>query len=155
MNEMERIADQLQRAYEGDAWHGPSLRQLLSGVTADQAAARPIEGAHTIAEIVRHIAVWDEVARRRLQGEAVTNLDPSQDWPSPGAAEAAAWSGLLQKLEEANRKLREAILAAEEGRLGESSPGESQHTIYGMLHGVVQHDLYHAGQIALLKKALA
>src|SRR5437762_14169982 len=69
MNEIERILDQLKRAYEGGAWHGPSVKEVLNGVTAEQAQARPIQNGHTIYELVRHIAVWEDVGRRRLQGD--------------------------------------------------------------------------------------
>ena len=61
MKEIERILDQLKRAYEGDAWHGPSVKEVLAGVTAEQAHARPPGNAHTIYELVPHIAVWEDV----------------------------------------------------------------------------------------------
>ena len=69
MTEIERILDQLKRAYEGDAWHGPSVREALAGVTAQQAHARPLTNAHSIWELVHHIAVWENVGRRRLEGD--------------------------------------------------------------------------------------
>ena len=68
MTEIERILDQLRRAYEGEAWHGPSVREVLAGVTAEQARERPLANAHSIWELVHHIAVWESVGRRRLEG---------------------------------------------------------------------------------------
>ncbi len=148
--ELARIEDQLRRASEGDAWHGPALRELLADLTPEQAAARPIAGAHTIWELVLHIVAWQEIARRRLQGEVV-HVTPAEDWPPPEGADARAWSAALDSLERSTRRIREAIVALPEARLGDLPPG-TQTTIYGLLHGVIQHDLYHAGQIAILKK---
>ncbi len=71
MSEASRIADQLRRAFDGDAWHGDSVLEILNGVTAAQAAARPITHAHSIWELVLHIAAWDGVVLRRLGGAAV------------------------------------------------------------------------------------
>jgi len=78
--ETSRIADQLRRAFYGEAWHGPALLEILRGVSAAEAAARPLPKAHRIWEIVRHVAVWDEAARRRMAGEVVQPA-PHEDWP--------------------------------------------------------------------------
>ena len=72
MRETERIADQLKRAHEGGAWHGPAIDELLRGVTAGQAAARPFEGAHSIWELVAHAEAWERAILRRL------GCDPAQ-----------------------------------------------------------------------------
>jgi hypothetical protein len=78
--EVERIQDQLDRSFRGPAWHGPSLMELLRGVDATRAARRPLPHAHSIWEITLHVSVWEDVVRRRIEGEAV---EPSgeQDWP--------------------------------------------------------------------------
>ena len=148
--ESKRIADQLHRAYAGKAWHGPSLRELLAGVTAKQAAARPLAGGHNIWEIVLHITAWKKTVRRRLMGEAI-ELSPRQDWP-PAGKTAATWRKTLKALEKARRELEKTVASLPDSRLKQIVPGR-KHTVYFMLHGLVQHDLYHAGQIALLKKA--
>ena len=147
--ESKRIADQLHRAYQGGAWHGPALRELLRGVTAKQAAARPLRGAHSIWELALHITAWKKAVRRRLLGEAI-ELSPRQDWPP--VDKTAAWRKTLKALETAHRELKKTVARLPESRLKEVVPGR-KHTVYVMLHGLVQHDLYHAGQIALLKKA--
>jgi uncharacterized damage-inducible protein DinB len=154
MSEVERIAEQLRKAFEGKAWHGPSVRELLSSTTRGQAAKRPIPGAHTIWEIVLHIGVWESVVRRRLQGELVTNLAPEQDWPAVRDVSEGAWWKTLEDLEKGHRQLRQSIIRLTDERLGETVCGKD-YTVYVMLHGIIQHDLYHAGQIALLKKAFA
>ncbi len=154
-NETSRIADQLRRAFEGEAWHGPALLEILKGVTAAGAAARPLPGSHRIWEIVRHIAVWDDAARRRMAGEVVQPT-PEEDWPPVTDTTAAAWERTLAHLRQTHDALVGAVRACPDSRLLEKVPGKEPeyYTLYYMLHGVVQHELYHAGQIALLKKAM-
>lgn len=155
MSEIERILDQLQRAYEGNAWHGPSIREALAGVTAAQAHARPLQNAHSIWELVQHIAVWEEVGRRRLSGDrAQIAISSPEDWPPPEDRSEAAWEQAKAALDRGHRALVEAITRTPESRLDEPI-FEGMSTVYVTLHGVIQHDLYHAGQIAILKKALS
>ncbi|MCP4660921.1 MAG: DinB family protein [bacterium] len=146
MSEVSRIADQLMRAQAGDAWHGPSLAELLADVTAAEASARPVAGAHTIWENVLHVTVWADVVRRRLGGEKIGgDLPAAEDWPAQGEG-GEAWEAARRGLEAAHRALGEAILGLDEKRVEE-------HEVAMNLYGVVQHGLYHAGQIALLRKA--
>lgn len=152
MSEIKRIQSQLRRAFEGQAWHGPSVRELLADVTAEQATARPLPRSHNIWEIVLHIAAWERVVRRRLEGEITGDLPGEEDWPPVRDQAAEAWQQALQALERGHQELREAIALLDEVQLAELAPGMN-YSIYFMLHGVIQHDLYHAGQIALLKKA--
>jgi uncharacterized damage-inducible protein DinB len=153
VGEVERIIDLLDRAGGGDAWHGPSVAAVLSTLTAAQAAMRPIAHGHTIWELALHIAVWDRVVARRLAGEHVEPT-PAEDWPSPDATTDDAWERTLVGLREARTTLRAAIRAFDPHRLDETVPGRN-HSYYVMIHGVIQHDLYHAGQIALLRKTLS
>jgi uncharacterized damage-inducible protein DinB len=152
MSEIQRIEDQLQRAFEGHAWHGPAVRELLADVTAAKAAGRPLPNAHSIWEIVLHMATWERVVRRRLQGEAVADLPTEEDWPPVRDSSEAAWRRAIDDLEQANHDLRNTMVRTSEARLAEMVPGKD-HSVYVMLHGIIQHDLYHAGQIAVLKKA--
>ena len=153
MNEIERIQDQIVRSLEGEAWHGPSLLELLSGVEAQAAMARPLPQAHTIWEIVLHLSATAELVGARLGGEART-LSPEEDWPAPSSGGGAgAWEADRQRLEQVHRALIEALADLDASRLeAPIVPGFS--SVYVTLHGLVQHNLYHAGQIALLKKAL-
>ena len=92
MTEIERILDQLKRAFEGNAWHGPSVGEVLAGITANQAHARPLANAHSIWELVRHIGVWEDVGRRRLTGDrAQIEISSPEDWPPPEDTSEAAW----------------------------------------------------------------
>ncbi|MBZ5542289.1 MAG: DinB family protein [Acidobacteriia bacterium] len=152
MTEIERIADQLRRAHEGEAWHGPALNETLKGVTAEAAARRPIASAHSIWEIVLHVGVWESVVRRRLSGEVIGDLPPEQDWPPVGETSEAAWKQARAALDRAHAELQKALTRLTDRQLIEAVPGP-EYTAYYMLHGTVQHALYHAGQIALLKKA--
>ena len=155
MTEIERILEQLKRAYEGNAWHGPSVSEALAGITAAQAHARPVPGAHSIWALVHHIAVWKNVGRRRLSGDrAAINISSPEDWPPADDPGEAAWEQAKAELDRGHQALVEAIARVPEARLDEPI-FEGMSTVYVTLHGVIQHDLYHAGQIAMLKKALA
>jgi uncharacterized damage-inducible protein DinB len=157
-NEFTRIVDQLRRAYTGEAWHGPSLMEALDGVSAEAAAKKPIPNAHSIWELVLHITTWVNVTRRRFQGEAV-QVSEAEDFPPVAETSEAAWRAALAGLQKANHDLIAAIAAAGDEpdfvkRLNATVPGKD-HSVYVLLHGIVQHNLYHAGQIVLLKKALS
>lgn len=152
MRETERLADQLQRAHRGNAWHGPALDELLQDLTAAQAAARPLPQAHTIWEIVYHLTAWHDAVYRRLQGEAV-EPEGTADWPPVNDHSEGAWLEALAALQERQARLHAAILALRDGDLDLPVP-DQPYTRYVMLHGLIQHDLYHAGQIALLRKAV-
>lgn len=151
MSEVERIGDQLRRAFEGSAWHGDSIKELLADVTAEKAAAKPLAGAHSIWEIVLHIEAWEEGIRLRLAGERA-ELSEEEQWPPVKDTSEAAWRDALASLEKTHLNLRAAIASLDDERLTKPIV-EGKSSVYASVHGVIQHDLYHAGQIALLKKA--
>jgi len=155
MSETARLADQIRRAFEGDAWHGDSIKELLAGVTAATAAARPIKNAHSIWELVLHIAAWDDAVLRRIGGAAV-ELTKQQDFPPVKDTSPAAWRRTLSHLEKTHNDLIRAVAAFPDSRLQDQVPGKTEeyYDFYYMFSGIVQHELYHAGQIALLEKAL-
>jgi len=153
MPEVSRILDQLHRAYEGPAWHGPALREILADVTYQTAARRPIPGAHTIWELVLHLTVWISVPTRRIAGAEIPTLPPDQDWPAAPEPTDSGWDQALDRLAQAQRALEAEVRKLTDDRLREQVLGEVPYSIYTMLHGVVQHNLYHAGQIAILRKA--
>jgi uncharacterized damage-inducible protein DinB len=146
--EVSRITDQLHRAYRGPAWHGPSLKAILTEVSPDRAAVRPASGAHSIREIVLHITAWLRIARERLTAQDARLVRDEEDWPEPDSP----WAETLAALEREERALEEAILRFPDERLQERAPAAEPQTYYVLLHGVVQHTLYHAGQIILLNK---
>ena len=150
--EVERIADQIERALEGEAWHGPSLREALEGVSAEVAAARPIASAHSIWEIVHHLAAWNSAIRGRVGGERV-DTPAEGDWPPVEDASEAGWSRALEWLDDGSRQVLEAVRRVPDTRLDEPLMEGGKTSAYRTLHGYIQHVLYHAGQIVLLKKA--
>jgi uncharacterized damage-inducible protein DinB len=158
MTESARLADQIRRAFEGEAWHGDSVLEILAGVDAKMAAARPIPDAHSIWELVLHIAAWDTIVVRRAGGEVVNPSDeenfPPVDSRLANDAGEAAWQKALASLKSAHADLVKTVAAFPDARLQEQVPGRKQdyYNFYYLFGGIVQHELYHAGQIALLKK---
>lgn len=150
-----RIADQLHRAFNGEAWHGPSLQELLRQVKAQEAATHPGGNAHSIWEIVLHIRTWANAALQANRGipvpASVNDLPLEQDWPPVKEQTAAAWDGAIQQIFAIAQELETVIKTFDEARLRNTVPGRD-YNFYFLFHGVVQHSLYHAGQIALLKK---
>lgn len=159
MNEIFRIVDQLEREHAGDAWHGSPLSSILAGVTHTQAAAKPIPSAHSIWELVLHIAAWKNEARRRLSGAPAA--EPREgDWPPAGEPTAVRWAEAREHLEDAHRLLVSAIKSFSEASLF-TPTNDTRHddtalaaSYYELLHGIAQHDCYHAGQIAILKRGV-
>jgi uncharacterized damage-inducible protein DinB len=160
MTSIDRIHDQLLRAYEGDPWCGPSLRSVLGDVSADQAAARVAGLSHSIHEIVLHLAAWQNVVAVRIKGGMIGEPDEG-DWPAVNDTSDAGWKDALDKLDASFRALLLALPSLDEASLDQKL-GDSREpalgtgmTVYANLHGVAQHAMYHAGQIALLKKLVA
>jgi uncharacterized damage-inducible protein DinB len=151
--EASRIADQLRRAFDGSAWHGPALLEILADVDAATAAARPILNAHSIWELVLHIAVWDRSGLVRLEG---TKYQPTgeDNFPPVIKASEAAWRKAAIETKRTHEKLVRTVAALPDARLWDRVPGK-RYDFYHLLHGIAQHELYHAGQIAILKKALS
>ncbi len=149
-----RIADQLRRAFTGDPWHGDSLRKLLDGITVQQASSRPVASAHMIGELVLHIEIWTRAGLESTQGVPMPKLyGTEKDWPSATNASPAAWAEAVDRLFKTSEQLALSIEGFEDERLQETVPGR-QYDFYYLFHGIVQHSLYHGGQIAQLKKAL-
>jgi uncharacterized damage-inducible protein DinB len=151
MSEITRIADQLERAFAGEAWHGPAVLEILADVDAHMASARPIANAHTIWELTLHVAGWENIIRRRLLGEAIVPTD-AENFPNVKDASEAAWQKTIESLKQTHEQLLKTARAIPDLRLTERVPGKN-YDIYHMLHGAVHHAVYHAGQMAVLKRA--
>ena len=151
--ECRRIADQLRRAFQGQAWHGPALRELLTNVNAEQANARPVKSAHSIWELVLHIDIW--AALESLAGVLLPKLyGTEKDWPSVADSSPGAWQAATDRMFRTATELAQAIEGFADERLTDIVPGR-QYDFYYLFHGIVQHSLYHGGQIAMLKRAPA
>ena len=151
MTEAKKIVDQLKPIYNGDAWHGSSFREILSDISAAKAAAKPLPSAHSIWEITLHIAAWESAVLRRT-GDDPANLTDAEDWPPVNDTTDGAWAHTLEALEAGHNRLLERISALSDSDLQKTAAGQS-YSVHFMLQGVIHHDLYHLGQIALLKKA--
>jgi uncharacterized damage-inducible protein DinB len=154
VGEIMRLEEQLRLALEGGAWHGPSVLEALAGVSAEQASSHPILNAHSIWELVLHIGSDYTLVLRRLAGDG-RQVTPEEDWPSCPPATAENWRHAVDALRRLNQQLREAVRAFPAERLDELLVPEAPYTAYTQFIGVTQHNLYHAGQISLLKRALA
>lgn len=150
-SEPSRIADQLHRAFYGGAWHGPAVLELLEDVDAATAAAKPISNVHTIWELLLHVEAWDRAAMVRLSGEKC-QPQGTDNFPPVKKATAVAWRNALASAKRTHDKLVKTVRGLPEMRLRDRVPGK-RYDFYHMLHGIAQHELYHAGQMALLKKA--
>lgn len=159
MAETERIVDQHERGFDGDPWYGLPLTKILSGLTAEAARARPIPNAHTIWEIVLHIAAWEGAVLKRLKTGSVSQPDEG-DWPEVTESDEKTWQQTLTRLRQTHDKLSELLRQLQPKRLDDMLGAERDpatgggHTVGGTVHGVIQHNVYHAGQIAILRKAI-
>lgn len=150
MNEMTRIRDQMRRVVEGEAWHGPGVLDLVKDVPTEAAAAHPLPGAHSIWEILLHIASTQELVQRRLDGDA-TPLTPEENWPAVMDPSPAAWNAARDAFREGYRRMAASLETIDEAHLDDPVlPGYS--SLYVTLHGLVQHHLYHGGQIGILRR---
>jgi hypothetical protein len=150
-----RIADQLRRAFTGDPWHGSPLLHLLAGITAEQARAHPVPSVHSIWELVMHIDFWLHAALDASQGVAMPKLHGTEgDWPALRDDSSAAWIAAQDRLFQNAERLAQAMERFDDAKLQDTVPGR-QYDFYYLFHGIVQHSLYHGGQIAMLKKALS
>jgi uncharacterized damage-inducible protein DinB len=150
MSEVHRIVKQLQRTFQGRAFHGPAVEEALEGVTAKMAAAKSPSGCHNIWQIVEHMTFWQDTARRWLQGDT-RRPAPDEDWTTLEDKSDGAWRKTLWNLERSNELLIDQVMLLEESRL-EQPIFEGMSRVEVVLHGIVQHNIYHAGQISLLKK---
>jgi len=159
MSEKDRIVDLSSRVMEGDPWHAGNIASLLADVTAAEAAARPIAGAHSIWQLVLHMTGWVEEVRLRVAG-APAGHPAMGDWPRVGPVGRARWEAARGALFTAYRALESDVarmttrdLALPTNVPWNRATGEGM-SRYLTIHGVIHHAAYHAGQIALLKRAL-
>ncbi len=149
--ESARISDQLRRAIHGEAWHGPAILEVLDGVNAHTAAAHPIPNAHSIWELLNHVTAWTRAIMRRMDGQAV-ELEGDANFPPVSASSEPAWQRAVSDFRAAQDELLSRLATITPEELAGIVPGRKYNFLF-MLDGLVQHHLYHAGQMALLKKA--
>ena len=153
------LADQILLAHDGPAWHGAGLAENLHGLSAADAAAHPVAGAHSIWEIVLHAAAWANEVRRRLEG-GVPDLPPEGDWPAVGDTSERAWEQARDRLRGSHEALAETVRRLPKGRWNQrigqerDAPLGTGVTYAAMVSGLLQHSGYHGGQIGLLRRAV-
>lgn len=148
--ETDRIIGQMRQAFEGEAWHGPCLIEILHGIDATTAAAKPLPNTHSIWEILRHLLATQRVIASRLQGIPL-ELSPNEDWPKIEDPSQTNWTHDLSQLIQGDQALRNTLQNFPDDRLDQPLvPGGT--SAYNNLHGYIQHTLYHLAQIALIKR---
>jgi uncharacterized damage-inducible protein DinB len=152
MSERKRVLDLVDRAYKAHAWHGPALLETLAGVTPALAAKHPVRGGHSIWELVEHVASWNEIVAKRL-ADGKPAVTPEYNFPPVPKPTPAAWKATLRRLARTQALFRRQVAGFPLAKLGRRRPN-TNHTWNVLLHGQIQHMLYHAGQIALLRRAL-
>jgi DinB superfamily len=153
--DIEHLLGSLDEAYNRAAWHGPNLRGSIRGVTAHEAAIPPKAGRLTIWEIVVHAAYWKYVVRRRLTGEKRGSFSlPGSNWfGRPVDRSEKAWRAAVALLEKEHQLLKKTVSSVKPQDLDRRSRG-SKTFARRLIAGVAFHDVYHAGQIQLIKKFL-
>ncbi|HZU34189.1 MAG TPA: DinB family protein [Candidatus Angelobacter sp.] len=154
--ECSRIAEQLAATIQGEAWYGESLRQILDGVTAEQALARPVSSAHFIWELVLHLEKWCKFFYEAVHGTPIPpwpNMPKEMDWPPVAATDEKAWQAALESLFACHLQMIEAIKNFDDDQLDATVPGRA-YNFYRLFQSTTQHAVYHSAQISLLKKAL-
>ncbi len=157
MNELERIAEELRRATTGDAWHGDSMKKILERVSAKQAVGKPIANGHSIWELVLHVNYWLDAVTLAMHGtplvqHSVPGFD-EMNFPPVRSTEPKAWEEAKDRLFTAANKCADAIERFDPAKFHSTVPGR-KYTFDYALPGIVDHCVYHAGQMAILKKAL-
>lgn len=151
MNQAQQLLHDYDEAMHGDAWYGDPVWKILDGIDARMAAARPIAAAHSIWQLVKHMAFWERIGVQRAAGPVVP--DETQNFPEQPVLDEAKWQQTLDEFRETNREFRALLEGLDPARLDQPT-GEGKRSLRVELLGVLHHHIYHVGQIALLKKAL-
>jgi uncharacterized damage-inducible protein DinB len=143
--ETTNIAALLEKTFRGPAWHGPSVLDALENITPEMTSSK-IADSHSIIELVAHMTTWRNFVTKRLTGDATYEVSNAENFPP-----VTDWKNTLENLKKSQATLLAAIKAFPESKLFTTVPTR-KYDFYTMLHGIVQHDIYHTGQIILLKK---
>jgi uncharacterized damage-inducible protein DinB len=151
MTEIDRILKHYDGVLSGDAWHGDSVWDVLGDIPAAIAAARPLNSAHSIWEIVAHMTFWEGVVIQRFHGQRAGLVEELNFPPTPAPTEEN-WRKTLDEFRNSNRLFRDALAGLDPAKLNQLTAA-GKRTYYGEAHGIMEHHVYHLGQIALLKKS--
>lgn len=146
--EIQKIRRLLERTFEKGAWHGPSVKETIEGITQDQSLHR-LQNTHSIIELVTHMTAWRTYVTKRLLGNEKYEVSDEMNFP-----EAADWKRAVEDLNNSQQQLLNALDSFPEDKLsGLVTHPDAKFTFYTLLHGVIHHDIYHAGQIKLITKS--
>jgi uncharacterized damage-inducible protein DinB len=148
--ELSHFIRQLQNNFNGRPWYGDSLLHKLENISSSEAFMAPVPGTHSVAQLTAHIIVWRRYLLERLKGnpQFKVEIDTELDWPSQETLRLKGWEAILSELAENQRELL-ALLAAETNELLDR-PFDGKRTFRSLIEGIIQHDIYHTGQIGLL-----
>jgi uncharacterized damage-inducible protein DinB len=150
MTEIENIISLLTSTFEKNAWHGPSVKETLNGVTS-ALSQRRFENTHSIIELVAHMTAWRNFVIQKLKGDETYRVDDEKNFPV-----ATDWLQTVANLDESQAQLIQALENFPVSKLFELVPHKAyRYNFYFLLHGIIHHDLYHIGQIALIKKSFS
>jgi uncharacterized damage-inducible protein DinB len=149
MNETKQIADSYRAATIKGAWYGPALAELLAGISPELATTSPVPGAHTVSELLQHLLLWNERVRNTSESNPMPRWEAEKEWGEP----AIPWNELVSRWNQSRDLLEEKIRSFPIEDLGKQVPGRS-YPYETMLHGIVQHAIYHSGQIAMVLSML-
>jgi uncharacterized damage-inducible protein DinB len=145
MSDIKEIGALVKRVYNGKPWHGPSITDVLNDIDQTK-AAKKIGGSHSIIQLVLHMVAWRTFVTRRLLGDSAFELTEADNFP-----ETTDWATAVQKLAKSQHELLKAIDTANDSLLHEKV-NNRKYDFYVLLHGIIHHDIYHLGQIQLIKK---
>ena len=143
--EKNNIAILLEKTFNGPAWHGPAVMEALQDISP-QSVFNEIAGSHSIIELVLHMTTWRNFTTKRLEGNNEYEVSEEDNFPK-----ATDWGGALRALKQSHTDLTAALKSFPENKLFTTVPTR-KYDFYTLLHGIIQHDIYHTGQIVLLKK---
>lgn len=156
-DELLRIIDLLNTTYEGEeAWHGPSVAAVMQDVTPEMASQRITPNTHSIAELIFHMTSWRIFCVKKMQGDATFDiLTPEKNFGQfPDKIDDFEWEALQMEMSLSQEELINELDKRDDDEFLEDIVPGRDYTYYDLLHGIVNHDTYHAGQIQILKKAL-
>ena len=149
MNHSQRIADEYHAVTINDAWYGPSLAELLAEITPEIATRRPAPGAHSISELLQHLLLWNERIRNTSENNPMPRWEPEKEW----AEAPIPWDELVSRWKKSRDLLEEHIRNFPMADLSRKVAGRD-YSYQTMLEGIVQHAVYHSGQIAMVLSML-
>ncbi len=156
MHEIKHTAVALKMVTEGPGWHGPSVQQILKDVTAEEARTKPATGGACIWELVLHMRAWEREALKGLNGGRVRMQDMTreEDWPPMKDSNDQTWSAMKEELAKDHREFRECIKKLTPEELDARVDSDADYPLYALIHGIIAHEAYHAGQLGLIKASL-